>query len=89
MNKVFASILFVMCITVGVFAQESKDILAKDPNYTEIEIVEGKVTSEYLKRNQGTVTIEYLAAYDKPVLFTAAPWSSLNKALPCCPLRRV
>ena len=45
MNKVFASILFVMCIMVGVFAQESKDILAKDPNYTEIEIVEGKVAS--------------------------------------------
>ena len=39
MNKVFASILFVMCIMVGVFAQESKDIRAKDPNYTEIEIV--------------------------------------------------
>lgn len=81
MNKVFASILFVMCITIGAFAQESKDILAKDPNYTEIEIVEGKVTSEYLKRNQGTVTIEYLAAYDEARVIYSCPMELFEQSV--------
>ncbi len=66
MLKYVVSLLCALFVFGGVFANEDvESLLAPEPDYTKTETVQGKITSDYLKKGGGKVAIEYMPAYDE------------------------
>lgn len=66
MLKYVVSLLCTLFVFGTVFATEdAESLLAPEPEYTKTESVQGKITSDYLKKGGGKVNIEYMPAYDE------------------------
>ena len=65
MIKYVVSLLCALFVFGGVFANDAESLLAPEPDYTKTETVQGKITSDYLKKGGGKVNIEYMPAYDE------------------------
>ncbi len=66
MLKYVVSLLCALFVFGAVFATEdAESLLAPEPDYTKTETVQGKITSDYLKKGGGKVSIEYTPAYDE------------------------
>ena len=65
MVKYVVSLLCTLFVFGGAFATDTESLLAPEPDYTKTEIVQGKIISDYLKKGGGTVSIEYMPAYDE------------------------
>ena len=65
MLKYVVSLLCALFVFGGVFANDAESLLAPEPDYTKTETVQGKITSDYLKKGGGKVNIEYMPAYDE------------------------
>ena len=72
MGKRLICFFCTLVVCIGVFAGEVEELLAPEPNYTAVEKVEGKVTTEELKK-VGTVRIEYMAAFDEARVIYTCP----------------
>lgn len=65
MLKYVVSLLCALFVFGGIFADDAESLLAPEPDYTKTETVQGKITSDYLKKGGGQVNIEYMPAYDE------------------------
>ena len=58
MLKYVVSLICVLFVLSGVFAiEDAEALLAPEPEYTKTETIQGKITSDYLKKGGGKVTI--------------------------------
>ncbi len=65
MLKYVVSLLCALFVFGGIFADDAESLLAPEPDYMKTETVQGKITSDYLKKGGGQVNIEYMPAYDE------------------------
>lgn len=65
MLKYVVSLLCALFVFGCIFADDAESLLAPEPDYMKTETVQGKITSDYLKKGGGQVNIEYMPAYDE------------------------
>lgn len=64
MNKFILAVCFVFVFSVSVFAQNTEYQIPDTSDLLKVEIVEGKISSEDLKK-VGKVAIEFMPAFDE------------------------